>query len=243
MRLRNTWATLFFLCLCGLASLNAQVSPQAAPLARALENRYRDVKTLKAAFLQTYRDGRSGIQVESGTVYFSRPGRMRWEYESPETKLFVADGKTVWFFVPADRTVTRSPMKQSDDWRTPLALLTSKAKLSQLCDRVTVTATPAGQSGHSVLNCIPRGTQLPKSSPDSSDPSPEGILSPPPYDRVLLEVDSTTGELFDVRILEQGGVELEFRFGQWQQGLPLEASLFRFQTPPGIAVVDESVQR
>jgi outer membrane lipoprotein carrier protein len=223
-------------------SMLAQTAPQAAALVRLLESKYRNIKTLKAAFLQTYRAGRSGLQVESGTVYFSRPGRMRWEYESPETKLFVADGKTVWFFVPADGTVTRSPMKESDDWRTPLALLTGKAKLSQLCERISVSATPAAQSGHAVLTCIPRGTKLPKSAA-VADPSEEGILSPPPYDRVLLEVDSSTGELADVRILQQGGVELEFRFGQWQQGLTIAQAMFRFETPPGVTLLDESAQR
>jgi Outer membrane lipoprotein carrier protein LolA len=194
--------------------LRAQTTPQAAPLVRLLEAKYRDVKTLKAAFLQTYRDGRSGLQVESGTVYFSRPGRMRWEYESPETKLFLSDGQSVWFFVPADRTVTRSSMKESDDWRTPLALLTGTAKLSDLCERIFVSAAPASQSGHAILSCVPRGTKLPKLS-SVPDVSPEGGLSPAPYDRVLLEVDSSTGDLADVRILQQGGVELEFRFGQW----------------------------
>jgi len=223
------------------APLSAQTAPQAAPLVRLLESKYRDVKTLKAAFLQTYRDGRSGIQVESGTVYFSRPGRMRWEYESPETKLFVADGKTVWFFVPADRTVTRSAMKESDDWRTPLALLTGKAKLSQLCERISVSAAPAGQSGYAVLSCIPRGTKVPKSS-TANDPSQEGVLGPAPYDRVLLEVDASTGELAGVRVLQPGGVELEFRFGQWQQGLPMEQAMFRFQPPAGVTLLDESAQ-
>jgi outer membrane lipoprotein carrier protein len=230
------------MALAAPAGLAAQATPQAAPLVRLLEAKYRDVKTLKAVFLQTYRDGASGLQVESGTVYFSRPGRMRWEYEAPETKLFLADGKTVWFFVRADRTVTRSPMKESDDWRTPLALLTGKAKLNQLCERISVAETPAVRPGRAVLTCIPRGTKLPKSSP-AAEASTDGLFSPVPYDRVLLEMDASTGELADVRIIQQDGVELEFRFGQWEQGLALEAAMFRFQTPPGVTLLDDSAQR
>jgi outer membrane lipoprotein carrier protein len=220
----------------------SQSLPQAEPLVRLLESRYRDARTLKAVFLQTYRDGGSGIQVESGTVYFSRPGRMRWEYESPEEKLFISDGKTVWFFVPQDRTVTRSPIKESDDWRTPLALLTGKAKLSQLCERITLTGAPPGESGHAVLSCIPRGTKLPKAS-TADAASPDSFLSPVPYDRVLIEIDRRTGDLQNLRILEQGGSELEFRFGQWQQGVAIEPSQFRFQPPPGVTVVDDSTLR
>ena len=43
--------------------------------------------------------------VETGTVALKRPGRMRWEYETPEKKTFVSDGTRVFFYVPADRQV------------------------------------------------------------------------------------------------------------------------------------------
>ena len=64
----------------------AQVNPRVAPVVRALEDHYRNVKTLQAIFLERYSDSRQSMQLESGTVYFSRPGRMRWDYESPEKK-------------------------------------------------------------------------------------------------------------------------------------------------------------
>ena len=40
-----------------------------------------------------------------GSSRSSGPGRMRWEYKEPEQKLFVSDGKTFYFYVPADRQV------------------------------------------------------------------------------------------------------------------------------------------
>ena len=179
------------------------------------------------------------MQAESGTVYFSRPGRMRWEYEAPEQKLFVSDGKTVWFYVPSDHTVTRAPIKQSTDWRTPLALLTGKAKLSQLCQTLEVSSEPPGARGNVILLCRPRGEKAKVKS--SGDTDPQGSLAPfdQQFDRVLLEVDPQTGELADVRILQPGGIELEYRFGNWQENLLLPESLFRFQAPPGVAIVDQ----
>ena len=65
---------------------------------------------------------------------------MRWEYESPEQKLFLVDGTNVWFYVPADRTVSRAKMKESSDWRTPIALLVGKADLSRLCRSIEIVA-------------------------------------------------------------------------------------------------------
>ena len=94
---------------------------------RALEARYQHARTLRASFFERYTDGNGGALAESGTVYFSRPGRMRWEYESPEQKLFIVDGTNVWFYIPADHTASRAKLKDSSDWRTPLALLTGKS--------------------------------------------------------------------------------------------------------------------
>lgn len=167
---------------------------------------------------------------------------MRWEYEAPEPKLFVSDGKTVWFYVPSDHTVTRAPIKQSTDWRTPLALLTGKAKLSQLCQTVDVSSEPPGAKGNVMLLCLPRGEKTKVKSPAASDS--DGSLAPldQPFDQVLLEVDPETGELADVRILQPGGIQLEYRFGNWQENLPLPESLFHFQAPPGVAIVDQPKQ-
>ena len=222
-----------------IQSGNAGVAPAAAAAAHALESRYHDAKTLEAIFLERYSDSQKGLQAESGKVYFSRPGRMRWEYEAPEQKLFISDGKTVWFYVPSDHTVTRAPIKESTDWRTPLALLTGKAKLSQLCEMLDLSAQPPGRVGDVVLSCRPKG-EKPKAKGSAED-NEESSIAPldQQFDQVLLEVDPETGELADVRVLQPGGIELEYRFGNWQENVPLQESLFHFQAPAGVAIVEQ----
>ena len=44
--------------------------------------------------------------MESGTVTFGMLPMMRWNYTTPESKLFVFDGSKSWFYVPADKQVT-----------------------------------------------------------------------------------------------------------------------------------------
>jgi outer membrane lipoprotein carrier protein len=219
----------------------ANTAPEAVPIVHALEERYRHAKTLKAIFLERFSDGRKNVQLESGTVYFSRPGRMRWEYESPEQKLFVADGKTVWFFVPSDHTVTRAPMKESADWRTPLVLLTGDANLTQLCDQIDLVGKAPDAPGRVILRCLPRGEKrAARSAPEQKSEVPPIAGPSQQFDQVLIEVDSATGELADVRVLQPGAVELEYRFGNWEENLPLQESIFHFQAPIGVAIVDGS---
>jgi outer membrane lipoprotein carrier protein len=200
--------------------------------AHALEARYQGAKTLKAQFFERYSDGSGGVTAESGTVYFSRPGRMRWEYESPEKKLFLVDGANAWFYIPADRTASRAKMKESSDWRTPLSLLVGKADLAKICRDIQVAkgdaATQSGNSGSqpappgdTILRCIPRDAP----AKDTSQ-------------QVLLETDSQA-YLVRVVIHEPGNVETEFRFGAWQENVPLPESEFHFQPPAGVSIVNE----
>src|SRR3984885_14241254 len=146
---------------------SAEKNPKdARQVARAMEAHYHRATTLKAHFFEKYSDGSGGVTAESGTVYFSRPGRMRWEYESPEKKLFLVDGANACFYIPADHTASRAKMKESSDWRTPLSLLVGKANLAKICRDIQVVK--GGESAQSadagslpappadtILRCIP----------------------------------------------------------------------------------------
>lgn len=201
-----------------------------------LESRYRSARTLQATFLERYSEGGQLLRQEAGVAYFQRPGKMRWEYESPEKNLFLVDGKTAWFYVPADRTVTRVPAKQSTDWRTPLALLAGEMKLSRVCS--SVKAAPLEQPltpGDAVLHCALRGEQSQSSNGAAGS---AGLQDAGEEETVYLEVAPETGELTRVLVREKGGVSLDFRFGNWRFDPALSQSFFRFDVPVGVAIVN-----
>lgn len=222
----------FILSVAFLASA-VKDTTSAQAMRRALEARYHHAATLKAVFYEQYRDGKGGILAESGTVYFSRPGRMRWEYESPEKKLFLVDGTNVWFYVPADRTASRAKLKESSDWRTPLALLTGKADLTHLCRKIESVETKAGSGANSAAEAATRNTTL-RCTPRVSAADSEDLLR-----QVDFETDAEA-RLVRVVIHEAGNGETEFRFGNWQENLALPEAIFHFAPPPGVTIVDEA---
>ena len=59
-----------------------------------------------------------------------------------------------------------------------------------------------------------------------------------PDESVYLEVAPATGELARVLVREKGGVEIEFKFGGWRFDPPIADSYFRFDVPPGVAIVN-----
>jgi len=201
---------------------------------RRMEKRYRSAKTLQATFLEQYTENGRTVRNESGTVYFRRPGKMRWEYQSPEKNLFLVDGKTAWFYVPADRTVTRVPARDSGDFRTPLALLAGEMKVSRVCARVEAAPLEKAETpGDTVISCILHEAATPEKSlrKDSADNAAS-------RDTVLFEVASGSGDLVRLRISDPAGVQVEFHFAAWRTDPPLAEQFFHFVAPPGVAIVN-----
>lgn len=190
---------------------------------RLFESHYSSAQTLQATFLERYRENGRVVRVESGDAYFLRPGKMRWDYQAPERNTFLVDGRYVWFYSPSDHTVTRMPVKQSEDWRTPLAFLTSHMKLSRLCSQVAlVQDEKPDQFGDSVYQCTLRGS-----------PDPGSYSSKP----VLFEL-SPQGELNRIVIPQEGGIQMEFSFTGWRWNPTLDNSVFQFIPPRDVVIVD-----
>ena len=222
--------------LCLLLMLLAPSSAKdAGKIVIRMEARYRSAKTLQATFLERYVENGSVVRTEAGTAYFRRPGKMRWEYERPEKDLFLVDGKTAWFYVPADHTVTRMPARQSGDLRTPLALLAGQMKISRVCSHVEFAdAEKPLVEGHAVLRCKVRGEKQDNVRAEG----PENALGPGANDAVFFEVARDSGELARLIVRQAGGISVEFRFENWRFDPAIPDTMFRFQPPPGVAIVN-----
>ncbi len=72
------------------------------------------VATLKGAFVQIDPSG----DVDQGTFYISKPGKMRFEYKPPSPTLIVSDGRTIAVTNTRLNTVDRYPLSE-----TPLGLV------------------------------------------------------------------------------------------------------------------------
>jgi outer membrane lipoprotein carrier protein len=200
----------------------AIAASEGGPLA-ALEARYGKAATLQATFLERYSENGKQVRVEAGKAYFLRPGKMRWEYEKPEKNLFLVDGKYVWFYAPDDHTATRMPAKKSEDWRTPIAFLTTGMKLARICSEVGLAreAKPA-KAENEVYRCVLRGTEEEKGGAAQ---------------KVLFEI-TPQNELARIVVPQEGGMRIEFEFKDWEWNPALPKTLFQFEPPPGTVIVN-----
>jgi outer membrane lipoprotein carrier protein len=145
---------------------------------------------------------------------------MRWEYRSPEEKLFISDGHNGWLYLPMEKQVRKSSMKSLDDLRSPLAFLLGKTKLEK--ELSGLSFAPDMQTWHSddmILRGVPTGL---------SDRISQVLLEITPQHqiaRILIHSvdDSTT----------------EYRFSNQKENVDVPDSQFRFTPAPGTEVIDE----
>jgi len=225
-------------CLAPMAASANSGGGEPSNTIHLMEARYAEARTLQVSFLERYLQNGKFVRAEAGEAYFLRPGKMRWDYQSPEKNTFVVDGSYTWFYSPADRTATRVPTKQSEDWRTPLAFLTSHMKLSKLCAKIEPEKESlAAQAGDIVFRCELRGEPDQNTSKSAQTLRSSGQGVSVPRESVLFEV-SAEGELRRLLVHQEGGIEMEFSFTGWKWNPALDKSLFQFTPPRGVAIVD-----
>jgi outer membrane lipoprotein carrier protein len=199
----------------GSAPLVAQDDVHA--LAAKVDQRYDHMRTLEARFTETY-SGAGINRTESGTLLMKKPGRMRWDYDQPRPKLFLTDGHTAWFYVPGEKQVRRTPVKQLDDLRSPLRYLLGKTKLEKELDGLSLAPDQKPlNTGDVVLRGIPKGMGD-RIEQTLLEVTPDGLLS-----RIVVE--------------ERDGSVTEFRFLQQRKNVEIPDGQFRFTPPPGTEVV------
>jgi outer membrane lipoprotein carrier protein len=187
-------------------------------LARSVDDHYNHLRSLQSDFTEIYR-GDGAERVESGTLWLKKPRKMRWEYRSPREKLFVSDGESVWFYLPAEKQVRKTSLKKLDDVRFPIAFLLGKTKLENELQGLSKAVDQAPTSQQNiVLRGIPRAMA--------------GQVS-----EVLLEI-TPSNQIVRIVLEEADGATTEFRFAGWKENLDLGEGQFQFRPPAGVESVE-----
>jgi outer membrane lipoprotein carrier protein len=206
------------------ATPQSATSPTAAELARAIQQKYDAVRDFSASFEHRYRGGVLRKEaVERGTMQVKKPSRMRWTYESPERKIFVADGTQIYSYIPEDKQVIVAPVPSEAEAATPALFL----------------------SGHGSL---PRDFEA--SFPPDPDPAP-GTYSlklvphrrEAEYDWLILVVDRGTYRLRKLITADAQGGQSTFTFSDVRENQGIPDSTFRFTIPRGVDVVNHGQVR
>jgi outer membrane lipoprotein carrier protein len=75
----------------------AKPMPSAVEVVAGVQAYYKNTTRLEATFRQRYTNTVFGKTSQSdGKLYLDKPGKMRWDYKTPDKKLYISDGTLLW---------------------------------------------------------------------------------------------------------------------------------------------------
>ena len=202
-----------------VAAQTQRADPQSAEaVARALQENYDRVRDFTADFVHRYQ----GVvlrqtAVERGQLLVKKPGKMRWDYNAPERKLFVSDGRKLYSYLPQDKQVIVSDVPTEDHATTPALFLTGKGNLLR---DFTVSFGQAVDTlaGTTVLKLVPRRSEA-------------------EYDWLMLAVDPRSLQIRTLITVDGQGGKSTFTFTNLKENVGLADKEFAFSMPRGVDVV------
>lgn len=174
-----------------------------------------NVQGMQGKFRQQVIDSRGRVVEDaSGAVAMQRPGRFRWDYQTPFKRVIVADGERVWLYeADLDQVTIRKLASGIGD--TPAALLTGK---ESVLERFKVEKSWT-EGELALVRLIPQSAEA---------------------DFAGLTLGFHGPELRQLLLDDRLGQQTRIDLSSIQTNPTLSPDLFRFQPPPGADVIDDS---
>jgi outer membrane lipoprotein carrier protein len=198
-----------FIAFTAALALSASLSAETA-----LDRAATAMSGMEASFTHRFTaKGFKTSQVESGSVIFGSLPQMRWNYTSPERKLFVFDGSQSWFYVPSDNQVTLGRVTESRKRELPFLLL----------------GDPAARDRHFVVK-----QQTKKGSVITTlTPRAAGAL----MRSVTVTIGASNNLIQRIEYTDREGNRTSFDFSGYHRK-SASADTFRFSPPAGVQVIN-----
>jgi outer membrane lipoprotein carrier protein len=207
-----------YLLLCLKLAFSPALS--ADELVKKVQSYYAATQKLRADFRQEYTNATFGRSSTSdGLLRIAKPGKMRWDYDTPEKKYFIADGTTLWVYEPASKQAFQQSLK---DQILPVAVTFLYGK-GDLATEFNAVLDPGKYGGKDDL-CI----KLTPKKPEAQ------------YKNLWLVVDPADFHVRESIILEANDNVNHFTFNNIKlngQANNVEDKSFKFAPPPGVKVV------
>lgn len=214
--MRPKWLFLYLVALTVTAGSACAGTDSLGKLLKNVETRYNHAHTLQVGFHESYKAPQRPVRTESGTLLLRKPGRMRWDYTSPQGKLFLSDGKNLYLYTPGANRVEKMKMKESEDMRVPLAFLLGKLNF----DKEFRNIQPRPEGSGTFISAEPKSDNLP-----------------------YTHVDFVVTADYRIRQVSVTGYDksiIDFTFDNEKMNPRLDDRLFEFQMPAGAELVESA---
>jgi outer membrane lipoprotein carrier protein len=192
--------------------------PDVPEVVGRVQKLYEGTSDLHARFTQSI-EGVMGKRLAGGEVWLKKPGKMRWDYDRPDKKLFIADGTQLWVYEPEDEQAFRQALSSSQ-LPAQVSFLFGKGRLLSDFDISLLEASGLGTPGDIVLKLVPKAATA-------------------QYRYLAFVVDPKAYLVKETVVYDQQGGLNHLSFSHIEMNLKggIDDARFRFTPPPGTKVI------
>jgi outer membrane lipoprotein carrier protein len=218
--LKNTFVPFVLIAALAIAMpLNAaNESPQLKALLDRLQKHYQQTTSFSAKFKEEIAPAGGAKREREGTVYYRKPGRMRWEFEGDDKELIVSDGKQLYNYEPDLNQVIETPLEQAFKSSSAASFLLGIGNVQHDFDASVPANAPDDGLKHIALK--------PKNGGDT----------------IEMGLDPKTLDLRTLLLTDALGDQTALTFFDFKNGAALDDKLFAFAAPPGADIVSSPPQ-
>ncbi len=190
--------------------------PDPDTIVKKLQERYDTTKTFKADVRQETKVKSIDVSdVSTGTVVFKKPGKMRWDFQTPRPQQIISDGSLLWIYQPDDQQVLKAPFKAGFVSTTPVSFLLGVGRI-----------TDAFKPRPDARGCTADRLYVGLASKTSDD---IGALA--------FGVDRSTYDIVEAAVTDPLGNVTTLTFSAVARNVDVPDATFDFTVPPGVDVI------
>lgn len=178
-----------------------------------LQRHYQETNSFSASFRETIARVGAPPQDRSGTVYYLKPGRVRFEFGEPQPETIVSDGQLLYDYDPGLNQVMETPLKNAIKTQAVAAFLLGAGNVERDFKASRPASPPDDGLTHLILT--------PKRGGDD----------------IELGLDPHTLNITSIRLADALGNVTKVNFTDIDFNVAIESSRFDFKTPAGADVV------
>ena len=195
------------------ATGDSAASAQLRKLLHRLQRHYQETTSFSAKFKEEISPAGGRKREREGTVYYRKPGRMRWDFGGQDSEVIVSDGTQLYTYQPDLNQVIETPLEQAFRSSSAASFLLGVGSVERDFDAAVPPNAPADSLKHVLLK--------PKAGGDM----------------IEMGLDPATLDIRTLKLTDQLGDVTYLTFSDVKMGAALDDKLFVFSPPAGADIV------
>ncbi len=183
-----------------------------------IQKKYEKIDSFYALFVQESEvKALDKVQKAQGEVWFKKPGKMRWNYNTPNMDQIVSDGKTLWFYDEEEDQVIETPLNQVSDTQSSTTLLSGLGNIKELFKASFSTSEDIKPNGNYLVDLFPKSDEE--------------------YNKVTIAVDKKDMMVNTLYLYDAFGNLTVMKLEDIKVNAKVDDALFDYKVPSGAEVI------